>query len=163
MAQYFAGGTKPVFDISRKFGKKTKTKGKANTIKKGSKSNFNTVGKVTGKNQGGQNLTSNNPITENTNAENTVTAEETVTFLNVESLEKVVDVEIDGTELIQENTDTDNDAVIGLALKSVGPRNKKDEIVDFAKTLGIDLNADVLTKKEMLNIINEATTGTGDE
>ena len=157
MAQYFAGGTKPVFDINRKFGKKTKTKGNTNTIKKGSKINFDDAESVAKKKGAPQNLSSNKPITETEDVANTVTTEETVTFSDLEKAKIVVDVidVVDQTSESFTNTNDDNDPVIGLALKSVGPRSKKDDIIEYAKSLGIDLNGDVLTKKEMLAIINE--------
>lgn len=158
MAQYFAGGTKPVFDINRKFGKKTKTRGNTNTIKKGSKINFDDAESVA-KNKGApQNLTSNKPITETVDVANTVTTEETVTFSDLEKAKIVVDVmDVVDQSTLDSFTDTndENDSVIGPALKSVGPRSKKDDIIEYAKSLGIDLNGDVLTKKEMLAIINE--------
>ena len=158
MAQYFAGGSKQVFDITRKFGKNTNTKGKTNTIKKGSDDNFKTAETFIGKNKGTQKTTSNNLIIETVGGDNPVTTDETKGFFNVKT--SISAGVVEGLSVAEDNVKTfssesSTDPVVDLALKSVGPRSRKDDIVEYAKSLGIDLNADVLTKKEMLAIINE--------
>lgn len=165
MAQYFAGGSKPVFDITRKFGKKNNTKGKTNTIKKGSDDNFKTVDSFNSQSEDFKKTGSNNLIIETVDSANPVTTDETKGFFNVKTSISEGDVVLEeelATGVNITSVENLNDPVVDLALKSVGPRSRKDDIVEYAKSLGIELNADVLTKKEMLAIINE-NEGTGNE